>query len=50
MAPNDIYILLSYGAGAIVLVLLGLVSWLARNRDQRDLRKLEQQMRDLSEK
>ncbi len=47
---NDIYILCSYIAGVIILAALAMVSWRARKQDETDLRKLEKQMRDLSEK
>ncbi len=47
---NDIYILCSYIAGVIVLVALAMASWRAKKQDETDLRKLEKQMRDLSEK
>ncbi len=47
---NDIYILCSYIAGVIVLAALAMASWRAKKQDETDLRKLERQMRDLSEK
>lgn len=50
MAPNDIYILSSYIAGAVVLVGLAVTSWRAKRQDEGDLRTLEKQLRELSER
>lgn len=47
---NDIYILSSYTAGLIVIVGLTVVSWQAKRQDENDLRALEKQMRELSDK
>ena len=50
MDPNDIYILSSYSAGAVVLIGLAIASWRAKRQDENDLRTLEKQVRELSEK
>ncbi len=47
---NDIYILFSYIAGIIILAALAMASWRAKKQDETDLRRLEKQLRDLSEK
>ncbi len=47
---NDIYILSSYLAGAVVLVGLALASWRAKRQDENALRTLEKQVRELSDK
>lgn len=50
MGHNDIYILFSYLAAAVILVGLAVASWQSKKQDENDLRKLEEQMRELSEK
>lgn len=50
MEPNDIYILSSYIAGAVVLIGLGWISWWAKRQDENNLRVLEKQLRELSDK
>lgn len=50
MDPNDIYILSSYAAGAMVLVGLALVSWRAKKQDENDLRKLEKHAQEQADK
>lgn len=50
MEANDIYILSSYVAGAIVLIGLALASWLAKRQDENNLRILEKQVRELSDR
>ncbi len=50
MAPNEIYIVSSYVAGAIVLIGLAVASWRAKKQDENDLRELEKQLRELSDK
>ncbi|MCK5425614.1 MAG: heme exporter protein CcmD [Emcibacter sp.] len=47
---NDIYILSSYIAGAVVLIGLGWASWWAKRQDENNLRVLEKQLRELSDK
>lgn len=47
---NDIYILSSYIAGAVVLIGLGWTSWRAKRQDENNLRVLEKHMRELSDK
>lgn len=50
MMANDIYIWASYGAGALVLIGLAVLSWRAKTKDEATLRHLEQQIKDLTEK
>jgi len=47
---NDIYILVSYLAGALVLIGLALVTWRGKKKDENDLRKLEEKIQNLSDK
>ena len=47
---NDIYILSSYVATALVLVIMALSSWRSKKKDENDLRMLEKQLSDLSGK
>ncbi|MBL4613003.1 MAG: heme exporter protein CcmD [Emcibacter sp.] len=50
MTANDMYILLSYGASIVVLVVLAVTSLWTKKKDETILRKLENQMRELSDK
>lgn len=47
---RNIYILVSYFAGAVVLIGLALFTWRGKKSDENDLRKLEEQIRELSKK
>ena len=50
MDANMFYLLVSYLAGAAVIVSLAFFSWQGRQQDKADLKKLEQQVKDLFEK
>lgn len=50
LQSNDIYILSSYVATALVLVIMALSSWRSKKKDEKDLRILEEQLSDLSGK
>ncbi|MCF6216114.1 MAG: heme exporter protein CcmD [Emcibacter sp.] len=50
LQSNDIYILSSYVAAALVLVIMALSSWRSKKKDENDLRILEKQLNNLSEK
>ncbi len=50
LQSNDIYILSSYVATALVLVIMALSSWRSKKKDEKDLRILEKQLSDLSGK
>jgi len=39
---NNIFLLFSYIAGAVILVGMTVASWRAKKKDEADLRKLEQ--------
>lgn len=47
MDAHLIYLLVSYLAGAIVIIALAFFSWRDRQQDKADLKKLEQQVKDL---
>lgn len=48
--PNDIFIWSSYLVTAGILVVLGVISWRAKTKDQATLRKLEQLLKSTKEK
>jgi len=50
MNSNDIFILASYAATALVLAVMALSSWRSKKQAEHNLRALEGQLRDLSEK
>ncbi len=50
LSNNDIYILCSYLATVVVLIAVASFSWRAKKNNENDLRKLEQQIQELSEK
>lgn len=50
MEPYDIYIWPSYIVTAVVLFALAVISWRGKKKDERNLRKLERQMRELAGK
>ncbi len=50
MGPYDIYIWPSYIVTAVVLCGLAVISWRSKKKDEQNLRRLEQQMRELSDK
>ena len=47
MDNNMIYLLLSYLSGAVVIMALAYISWQDRQKDKNDLKRLEQQVKDL---
>lgn len=47
MDNHLIYLLVSYLAGAVVVIGLAFFSWQDRQQDKTDLKKLEQQVKDL---